>query len=52
MQHFSLLDLTPIAEGETAAEALAHTVDLAKEAERLGYHRYWLAEHHNMPGIA
>ena len=52
MQHFSLLDLSPIAEGETAAEALAHTVDLAREAERLGYHRYWLAEHHNMPGIA
>ncbi|ATX65234.1 LLM class flavin-dependent oxidoreductase [Roseinatronobacter bogoriensis] len=52
MQHFSLLDLSPIAEGETAAEALAHTVDLATEAERLGYHRYWLAEHHNMPGIA
>ena len=52
MQHFSLLDLSPIAEGETAAQALAHTVDLASAAERLGYHRYWLAEHHNMPGIA
>lgn len=52
MQHFSLLDLSPIAEGETAAQALANTVDLAKSAERFGYHRYWLAEHHNMPGIA
>jgi luciferase family oxidoreductase group 1 len=52
MQHFSLLDLSPIAEGETAAEALANTVDLARAAERFGYHRYWLAEHHNMPGIA
>lgn len=52
MQHFSLLDLSPIPEGRTAAEALAATVDLARAAERFGYHRYWLAEHHNMPGIA
>lgn len=52
MQHFSLLDLSPIPEGKTAADALANTVELACAAERLGYHRYWLAEHHNMPGIA
>jgi luciferase family oxidoreductase group 1 len=52
MQKFSLLDLSPIAEGKTAADALAASVDLAKAAERFGYHRYWLAEHHNMPGIA
>jgi len=52
MHHFSLLDLSPIPEGQTAADALASTVELARAAERLGYHRYWLAEHHNMPGIA
>lgn len=52
MQHFSLLDLSPIVEGETAADALANTVDLARAAEGFGYHRYWLAEHHNMQGIA
>ena len=52
MQHFSLLDLSPIPEGGTAADALAATVALARAAEGLGYHRYWLAEHHNMPGIA
>lgn len=52
MQKYSLLDLSPIPEGHTAAEALANTVSLAKAAEIWGYHRYWLAEHHNMPGIA
>ncbi|MBK5926878.1 LLM class flavin-dependent oxidoreductase [Rhodobaculum claviforme] len=52
MQHFSLLDLSPIPEGRTAADALAATADLARAAEGFGYHRYWLAEHHNMPGIA
>ena len=52
MQHYSLLDLSPVPEGRTTADALANTVDLARGAERLGYHRYWLAEHHNMPGIA
>lgn len=52
MQKYSLLDLSPIPEGHTAADALANTVSLAKAAERWGYHRYWLAEHHNMPGIA
>jgi luciferase family oxidoreductase group 1 len=52
MQRFSLLDLAPISEGHTAADALANTIDLARAAEWFGYHRYWLAEHHNMPGIA
>ena len=52
MQHFSLLDLSPVPEGSTAADALANTVKLAQSAEAAGYHRYWLAEHHNMPGIA
>lgn len=52
MHLFSLLDLSPIPEGKTAADALSNTVDLARAAEHAGYHRYWLAEHHNMPGIA
>lgn len=52
MHHFSLLDLSPVPEGGTAAEALANTLDLARHAEDWGYHRFWLAEHHNMPGIA
>lgn len=52
MQKFSLLDLSPIPEGRTPADALANTVDLARAAEKAGYARYWLAEHHNMPGIA
>jgi len=49
---FSVLDLAPIPEGQTAAFALANSLDLARHAEKLGYLRYWLAEHHNMPGIA
>ena len=52
MQHYSILDLAPVPEGRTPADALAASVDLARHAEALGYHRYWLAEHHNMPGIA
>ena len=52
MRHFSLLDLAPICEGGDAAQALASTVDLARAAEAAGYHRFWLAEHHNMPGVA
>lgn len=52
MFHYSLLDLSPVPEGSTAADALGHTVALARHAEALGYHRFWLAEHHNMPGIA
>ena len=49
---YSVLDLSPVPAGHTAAEALANTVDLARHAERLGYRRYWMAEHHNMNGIA
>ncbi len=49
---FSVLDLSPIPAGLTAADALRNSLDLARQAERLGYCRYWLAEHHNMPGIA
>ena len=52
MTALSVLDLAPIAQGETPAEALARTRELAIHAEDLGYRRYWLAEHHNMPGIA
>ncbi|MBW5446036.1 MsnO8 family LLM class oxidoreductase [Cohnella sp. CFH 77786] len=48
----SVLDLAPIVAGGTAADSLRNTLDLARHAERLGYRRYWLAEHHNMPGIA
>ncbi|RYH02145.1 LLM class flavin-dependent oxidoreductase [Salipiger sp. IMCC34102] len=50
--HHSILDLAPVTEGQTAAQAIANSVDLARTAEEAGYHRYWLAEHHNMPGIA
>lgn len=49
---FSILDLAPIPRGATATVALANTLALARRAEALGYRRYWLAEHHNMPGIA
>jgi luciferase family oxidoreductase group 1 len=48
----SVLDLSPIIEGGTAAQAFRNTVDLARHAEGWGYTRFWLAEHHNMPGIA
>ena len=48
----SILDLAPIVAGGDAATALRNTLDLARHAERLGYRRFWLAEHHNMPGIA
>ena len=52
MKNFSLLDLSPVPEGHSTAQALANTVELAQLADRTGYHRFWLAEHHNMPGIA
>jgi luciferase family oxidoreductase group 1 len=48
----SVLDLSPIIQGGDAAAALRNTVDLARHTEEWGYRRYWLAEHHNMPGIA
>jgi luciferase family oxidoreductase group 1 len=49
---FSILDLAPVKSGGTVADAFRHTLDLARHAERWGYRRFWLAEHHNMPGIA
>ena len=49
---FSVLDLAPIPQGSTAQDAFRHSLDLARLAEQRGYHRYWLAEHHNMTGIA
>ncbi len=52
MKYFSLLDLAPIIEGGDAALAFRNTLDLARHAEQWGYHRFWMAEHHNMPGIA
>ncbi len=52
MVPLSVLDLVPILQGGTAADAFGRSVDLAQHAERFGYHRFWLAEHHNMPGIA
>src|SRR3954452_10102088 len=48
----SVLDLAPIREGGTAAQAFRNSLDLARHAEGWGYRRYWLAEHHNLPGIA
>ncbi len=52
MVPLSLLDLSPIVQGGTAAQSLHNSLDLARHAERWGFHRYWVAEHHNMPGIA
>jgi luciferase family oxidoreductase group 1 len=49
---FSILDLSPIPQGAAAADALRNSLDLAQHAEKWGYKRFWLAEHHNMPGIA
>jgi len=49
---FSVLDLASVREGGSVAESFRHSVDLARRVERLGYTRFWLAEHHNMPGIA
>src|SRR5665647_1800071 len=49
---YSILDLAPINEGSDAAQSFRNTLDLAQHAERWGYRRYWLAEHHGMPGIA
>jgi luciferase family oxidoreductase group 1 len=52
MPPFSVLDLAPVPEGLTPSDALRNTLDLAQHAETWGYNRYWLAEHHNMVGIA
>ncbi|RSM63725.1 alkanal monooxygenase [Amycolatopsis sp. WAC 01375] len=48
----SVLDLSPVVAGGGVSDSLRNTLDLARRTEALGYHRYWLAEHHNMPGIA
>ncbi|MBV8238688.1 MAG: LLM class flavin-dependent oxidoreductase [Sphingomonas sp.] len=52
MTAFSLLDLVPVVEGGNVPQSLANAADLARHAERHGYRRYWVAEHHGMPGIA
>lgn len=52
MPELSVLDLAPVPQGATPADALHNALDLARHVERLGYRRYWLAEHHNMVGIA
>src|SRR4030088_144661 len=52
MVPLSLLDLSPITEGSDAGQALRNSLDLARHVEALGYRRYWMAEHHNLPGIA
>src|SRR5437870_5974242 len=52
MVPLSILDLSPITEGSDAGRALRNSLDLARHVERLGYRRYWMAEHHNLPGIA
>ena len=49
---FSILDLAPIVQGRDAADAFRNTVAVAQQAERLGYNRFWLAEHHNINGVA
>ncbi|MFG2003492.1 LLM class flavin-dependent oxidoreductase [Spirillospora sp. NPDC048911] len=49
---FSVLDLSPVVSGSSSGQALRNTLDLARHTEGLGFHRYWLAEHHAMPGIA
>lgn len=49
---YSVLDLATVAEGQTPADAFKHSLDLARWVEQLGYTRYWLAEHHNMPSVA
>src|SRR5580658_5213441 len=52
MSPLSVLDLSPIVQGGNASQSLQNSLDLARHAERLGYRRFWLAEHHNMQGVA
>lgn len=52
MTPFSVLDLAPITQGSDAAEAFRNALDLAQHAEKWGYRRFWMAEHHSMPGVA
>src|SRR3954463_15855097 len=49
---YSVLDLSPIRQGGSAAESFRNSLDLARHAERWGYRRFWVAEHHNLPGVA
>ena len=49
---YSVLDLAPVREGGSVGETFRNMLDLARNVERWGYSRFWLAEHHNMPGIA
>ena len=51
-RHLSVLDQSPVREGGTAAEALRDTIALAEATEKLGYKRFWVAEHHSLPGFA
>ena len=48
----SVLDQSPVPEGSSPGDALRNSIELAKRADQLGYHRYWVAEHHNMEGLA
>ena len=48
----SVLDLVPVRAGQTSSQAVAASLDLASRADRLGFRRYWFAEHHNMPAVA
>src|SRR6201990_1929715 len=52
MVPLSILDLSPVPEGSNTGQALRNSIDLARHAEALGFRRYWMAEHHNLPGIA
>ncbi len=52
MTRLSILDLAPITEGSDAAQSFKNSVEIAQQGEKLGFHRYWMAEHHNIPGIA
>ena len=52
MVPLSVLDLSPVVEGSDAGQALRNSLDLARHVEALGYRRFWMAEHHNLPGIA
>ena len=51
MVPLSVLDLSPVTEGSDAGQSLRNSLDLARHVEALGYRRYWMAEHHNLPGI-
>jgi alkanesulfonate monooxygenase SsuD/methylene tetrahydromethanopterin reductase-like flavin-dependent oxidoreductase (luciferase family) len=52
MTPLSILDLSPVVEGGDAGQSLRNSLDLARHAEVWGYKRFWLAEHHNLPGVA